>query len=315
MKNKTILLILVISVSIFTIGTSFASEANVQFFTGLDSSSGINELEKRNFSEYDTSPLNMNHGCGSENPYDIWTDGSLLKDWMENKNNWFEIFEIDPNTNQITNFPKFPIGYEFKGGGSCSGNKYSNFYESLFSLSNETKEKFLEENNVKFEASKLENTGNNYIKSVTESIKYWKTVKTKVNTYKYYKINKKTIFKDGSTNTTTSIKKQILKTYNKKTSINLKSKNWKKGKYNNKYIIITKNPNQKQINKFKLNKANKDVKISKVITTSTKNNKNKKYYNTYKKPSNGKIFKTEKNKKIDEINVYYTIKKYEWINQ
>lgn len=315
MKNKIILLILVISVSIFTIGTSFASEANVQFFNGLDSSSEINELEKRNFSEYDTSPLNMNHGCGSENPYDIWTDGSLLKDWMENKNNWFEIFEIDPNTNQITNFPKFPIGYEFKGGGSCSGNKYPNFYESLFSLSNETKEKFLEENNVKFEASKLENTGNNYIKSVTESIKYWKTVKTKVNTYKYYKINKKTIFKDGSTNTTTSIKKQILKTYNKKTSINLKSKNWKKGKYNNKYIIITKNPNQKQINKFKLNKANKDVKISKVITTSTKNNKNKKYYNTYKKPSNGKIFKTEKNKKIDEINVYYTIKKYEWINQ
>ncbi len=323
MKNKIILLIFVISVFSFIIGTSFASEADMQLFNGLNSSSSTNELEKRIFNEYETSPMNINSGCGIQNPSDIWNNTSIFKNWIENDNDLFKIFENNFTNNKIENFPKFPIGYLFEGKGSCSDNIDPDFYEFLLnyqngtnSLSKEAKEKFLDEisnkKNIKIEVSKIEKPENCII-TVAKSLVYWKTVKTNENTYKYYKMNTNTIFQNGDNNTTTYIKKQILKTYNKKTNINIKSKNWKKGKYNDGNIIISKDSNKKQINKFKLNKSNKNIKISKVTTTSTKNNKNKKYYTTYKKPSNGKIFKAEKNKKIEEIHVYYTIKKYEWI--
>lgn len=173
---------------------------------------------------------------------------------------------------------------------------------------------------VKCKANELVDTGT--------SLKYWKTVKSKGKTYKYYKQTTTNIYGDTHTTKTTKIRKQLLKSYNKKISTYADDYG-----YNNGYVKIT--PSKSYMNgrvrgydyvneryatapvyakKFKISKIGSKVKITKVIAKSIGYPSYKRYSSTYKNPKNGKWFAPSKYKAFDKFIIYYNFKKYVWIN-
>lgn len=160
------------------------------------------------------------------------------------------------------------------------------------------------------------------------STKYWKTVKSKGKTYKYYKQTTTKIYGDTHTTKTNKIRKQMLKTYNKKVSMNA----YYQGD-NNGYIKLTSGKtyvngrvkgydyvNERYAtapvyaNKFKISKIGSNVKIKKVLAKLIGFPSYKRYSSTYKNPKNGKWFTPSKYKAFDKFIIYYNVKKYVWIN-